>query len=127
MLITYRPLRHMDVIRFVFSTDGNYMKQIRVAKFGLKIGPPLIWLWLWYGFGWEIHIACSRSHPSLFLSLCLIVFVVECAVANQIRRHNPNSFEHVSLWCLFFDPYLTTHIKCRHPVKRRNQMTHASL
>jgi hypothetical protein len=29
------------------------------------------------------------------------MFIVECAVANKIRRRSPISFIHVSLWCLY--------------------------
>ena len=38
-----------------------------------------------------------------------VVFTIKCEVVYEISRGSPMSFKHVSIWCLFFDPHLTTH------------------
>ena len=38
-----------------------------------------------------------------------IVFIIKCRVVINILRHSPISFTQVSLWCLCFNPYLTTY------------------
>ena len=40
----------------------------------------------------------------LNIQVFLIMFIIECVVVDKTCKCSPNTFKHVSLWCLFFDP-----------------------
>ena len=38
-----------------------------------------------------------------------MVLTIKSGGVNKIKRQRPISLTHVTLWCLFIDPHLTTH------------------
>ena len=99
-------VRHVNFIWFVFTfSDFCLLDLYNVTRIALAKS----W-WSITETGLKI-----KSFPSLIMvigSVCLliswlnrevlsIVLTVECGVDNMIWRHNPISFEHVSICCLF--------------------------
>ena len=57
-----------------------------------------------------------------------LCFPLECGVVHRSLRRSAISLKHVSLWCLFSDPHLTTHqSNNRCPTKKSMQTTPAYL
>ena len=49
----------------------------------------------------SVHLLSAQLNTQVFPT----VFTIECRVVINIRTHSPISFQHVSIWCLLFDPY----------------------
>ena len=69
-----------------------------------------------------VHVSWFFNSPNWIHCL---VFSVQYKVVDRIVRRSPISSIHVSLWCLFFDPHLTTHpSNIGVWSKKSNQITH---
>ena len=93
-------VRQLWPIRFT-----QQKKQISYEMSAKKLDWRLDHLWLSYD-DWkcmfvDFLIGCIHVLPSVFTS--------ECGVVIGIWRHSPISCEHVSWWCLLFDPHRTTY------------------
>jgi hypothetical protein len=66
--------------------------------------------WTSLDLGMDIRSACV-FYTTLYQDRMVppIMLAIDCKVVNWIWKCCPIFFKHVSLWCLFLDPLLTTH------------------
>ena len=79
----------------------------------------------WANLRWSVGqktdlpwFSCGKSSE---MPVCSVSYTVEYRVVSTSWRRSPSSLRDLSLWCLFFDPHLTTHqsIKCRCPMTKK--------
>ena len=86
-----------------------------------------------------IKIQTFHDFNTVIGSACFVISIIEyicplnCVhywvwVSNKDYRHSPIlTFKHVILWCLKFDPHLTTPIEYNSPILKSHQITPAYL
>jgi hypothetical protein len=104
------------LVIYIYTTNIVLHQWIYDEELSTTIGPPLIYIVT------SIISACLLI-PSLNILVLPIMFTIECGV-NKIWECGPISFKHVSIWCLFFDPHLTTH---QSNIRVRSRKKHSRL
>ena len=116
-------LRYVGVIRFFFPYFSNFYKlelhnvtcgaftnlHLSIIKNGFETGAFLDLLMVY----WKCMFVDS-----------LVEYVGPPFCVHYWLWSSPISFNHISLWCLFFDPQQAIYpIKCRCPIKKSNRIT----
>ena len=78
----------------------------------------------------DLVVVMGSAHlwiPKLNSYVMPILFIIKCGVINRIWRCIPSFFEHVVIWCLFFDPHLTTYQSNIGPIIKKSKYHSHSL
>ena len=89
----------LQLLPIWFTKQSNIKPKTTGRKIGLKN-------WIISGC---MLISWLNTHVFFLFFFPIVLLTNECWVVSKTWRRSPISFEHVYLWCLFFDPHQTKH------------------